>query len=376
MAWIWLIALFGCALDAPVIDAPESVLADQSINVTVTSNEGADTEYWWFLDGVLQDEHTNEIDGPHDGDEWTLVVRQSKGLSSSPIVSAVIDIEPVDAPPDDTGELGGPDSTDDTGGFCGLDTSIGSSPDCPAQHCSDMAEWADQPGLYWFEAPEGSRVTEPYKALCKFTDSGAWMQVLTFNEGADSDIVAHVDNPIWDVDCSYLQTGVASKALLAWEPRTGFVDHGINPGACAIAVQQVLMCPYSDDQQYPCYRSPMVASDAQSLQASWSGSGSNLRFGDTGGSEPNPVSSTDFMGGSECELVPEPIDGDPPVEAAGSVEWNVGTSVPRIGFEVSVWGTDVTYGVGLRSEFGYSSGYYSNTDPSIGCNGALSVWVR
>jgi hypothetical protein len=253
MAWIWLIALFGCALDAPVIDAPESVLVDEALTVTVTSNEGADTEYWWFLDGVLQDEDTNEIEGPHDGELWTLVVRQSKGLSSSPIVSAVIDIEPVGAPPDDTGELGGPDISDDTGGFCGLDTSIGSSPDCPAQHCIDMADGAEQSGLYWFAPTEGSPVTEPYQALCKFTESGAWMQVLTFNKSADSDTVAHTNHRIWRDDCPYTDTGVASKALLAWERGTGFVDHGINPGACAFDVQQVLMCPYSDDQEYPCY---------------------------------------------------------------------------------------------------------------------------
>jgi hypothetical protein len=83
------------------------------------------------------------------------------------------------------------------------------------------------------------------------------------------------------------------------------------------------------------------------------------------------------MGGSDCELIPEPVDSDDAeVSPATSVEWNVGDSVPRIGFEVSVWGTDVVYGVGLSEVFPYNSGYYNNDDPYAGCEGALSVWVR
>lgn len=359
----------GCAasLEYPNIIAPDRVPPVGEFSIEVESVDGATLEYWWSVDGTPYPNFTGPTvvqKVPTEGDEWTVIVRQSLKGAVSPPSRAIIPI--VDEVDFDTESLDSGDTGLDSGTPVYPGCAVGSSEECTATDCAQILSETDNPqnGLFWFEG--SGEVLKPYKARCDFDGDRAWMRVMSVSNSGP--LTWYKNDPIWTVGCGELPDGLDSNALTEWVVGEEFGDPGVNPGACTVPVEQIRMCPHSSVAEHPCYESPMVLSPSDTLHDGWTSGSDGLSFSASGAVGPS-FDNDDFMSvcaGAVAEGGPAP---------SAILTWEVGDRSPRVGFTISVGFFELIYGVGFRSGIGINAGFHQ-LEADEGCGGAVSVWVR
>ena len=352
MAWL------GCVqtVEPPRIVAPDRVSPMGEFSITVETPHEGDLTFWWSVDG----EHQAEFDGPvvlqeerTEGSAWTVIVQQEVDGMMGPPGQAVIPII---------------DADDDTGGP--ISPTIGRSPDDPASSCDDVVDAGS--GVYWFAA--AGPIAEPYKARCAVIEGVAWMQVLTVN-GDDGDVAWGMDGGQWGQRCGSLETGTLTNGLGEWD--NGYEASGYNPGACAVRVNRVRMCP-EDEFEKACYITPVFEESVESLH--WALNGGEVLFSEGVSEGPNFGDPNDFISRCEDTGLSAP-DGTGGASPSMSLEWFVGDGgAARIGYSFNIdfetSRTSIVFGVGVPDSLEMGAGSYVDDVLTEGCSTDASVWIR